>query len=150
MKNPYCIARLAMTCLLVITMATAISGQESNVSLSDQMDYAIAHLDFTEVSSGLLLDRGFKMMHVESFDGSSTSDTLFQYGDWFRQYGTMITSKVTPTSALGETADWKPQTDTWLKSDVVPIMTLHAHYHKFLEDSVLFASLITVQNFTTT
>ena len=84
MKNPYCIARLAMTCLLVITMATAISGQESNVSLSDQMDYAIAHLDFTEVSSGLLLDRGFKMMHVEDFDRAITADTLFQYGDWFR------------------------------------------------------------------
>src|SRR5690554_6629887 len=69
MKNPYCIARLTMTCLLVITMATAISGQESNVSLSDQMDYLIAPLDFTEVTSGLLLDRGFKMMNVEDFDG---------------------------------------------------------------------------------
>src|SRR5690554_3464532 len=146
MKNPYCIARLTMTCLLVITMATAISGQESNVSLSDQMDYAIAHLDFTEVSSGLLLDRGFKMMHVESFDGSSTSDTLFQYGDWFRQYGTMITSKVIPSSTLGQTADWKPYADSLLNTGVVPLMILHADYHKFLEDSVLLASLITYQN----
>src|SRR5690554_1538122 len=139
-------ARPATTCLLLLSAAITASAQQPNISLSDQMDYLIAPLDFTEVTSGVLLDRGFKMMNVEDFDGAATADTLIQYGDWFRQYGTMVTSKVTPTSALGETADWKPQTDTWLKSGVVPILILHAHYHKLLEDSVLLASLITEHN----
>lgn len=68
----------------VVVMTTATIGHEPNESLSDQMDYLIAPLDFSEVTSGLLLDRGFGMMNVEDFDDSSTSDTLFQYGDWFR------------------------------------------------------------------
>ncbi len=58
----------------------------------------------------------------------------------------MITSKVIPSSTLGQTADWKPYADSLLNTGVVPLMILHADYHKFLEDSVLLASLITYQN----
>lgn len=53
----------------VVVMTTATIGHEPNESLSDQMDYLIAPLDFSEVTSGLLLDRGFRMMNVEDFDG---------------------------------------------------------------------------------
>src|SRR5690554_1836188 len=102
-------ARDATTCFLLLAAAITASAQQPNISLSDQMDYLIAPLDFTEVTSGVLLDRGFKMMNVEDFDGAATADTLIQYGDWFRQYGTMVTSKVTPTSALYIASDWERQ-----------------------------------------
>src|SRR5690554_5770947 len=109
MKNKHFIARIAMSYFLLLATALTVRGQQPNVSLSDQMNYLIAPLDFTEVTSGLLLDRGFKMMNVEDFDGASTADTLTQYGDWFRQYGTMVTSKVTPVSTLYIASDWERQ-----------------------------------------
>src|SRR5690554_7136420 len=116
MKNKHFIAGIAMSYFLLLATAFSVNAQQPNVSLSDQMDYIIAPLDFTEVTSGLLLDRGFKMMNVEDFDGTTTADTLTQYGDWFRQYGTMVTSKVTPTSPLGTTGDWKPHADSLLQT----------------------------------
>ncbi|NEN25170.1 hypothetical protein G3O08_16840 [Cryomorpha ignava] len=146
MKIKNFIAGIAMSYFLLLVTALSMSAQQPNVSLSDQMDYLIAPLDFTEVTSGLLLDRGLQTMNVADFDGTTIADTLIQYGDWFRQYGTMVTSKVTSTSTLGETANWKPQADSLLRSDVVPILILHANYHKLIEDSVLLTSLITEQN----
>lgn len=115
----------------------SIAQPPPNLSLSEQMDYLIAPLDFTEVTSGLLLDRGFKMMNVEDFDGTSTADTLIQYGDWFRQYGTMVTSKVTPTSPLGTTGDWKPHADSLLKaSDSSYVEVFLPGYPKMIVRSV--------------
>ncbi|NEN25172.1 hypothetical protein G3O08_16850 [Cryomorpha ignava] len=146
MKTKNFIAGITMSYFLLLATAFTVSAQQPNVSLSDQMDYLIAPLDFTEVTSGLLLDRCLQTMNVADFDGTSIADTLIQYGDWFRQYGTMVTSKVTSTSTLGVTANWKPQADSLLRSDVVPILILHANYHKLIEDSVLLTSLITEQN----
>lgn len=135
-----------MSYFLLLVTALSVCGQQTNVSLSDQMDYIIAPLDFTEVTSGLFFDRGLQMMHVADFDGTSNADTLTQYSDWFRQYGTMVTSKVTSTSALGVTDDWRPQSDNLQKTDIMPIHILHANYHKLIEDSVLLMTLITEQN----
>ena len=50
--------------------------QLPNVSLSNQMDYLIAPLDFTEATSGILLERGFKMMNVEDFDAFQHFDLI--------------------------------------------------------------------------
>lgn len=103
------------------------------------MDYMVAPLDFTEVTSGMLLDRGFPMMEIAAFDGSTAADTLFDYGDWFRQFGTLVTSSTNGVSPLGLTADYKPVADAMLKSGVIPIMILHAEYHQFIADSTLLS-----------
>jgi len=123
-----------------------IAQPPPNLSLSEQMDYLMAPLDFTEVTSGLLLDKGFPMMEIAAFDGTTSGDTLKEYGDWFRQFGTMVTSKTGTASPIGVTADYKPMADSLLKSGVIPIMVLHAEYHKFISDSTTLSSLITFQN----
>ena len=123
-----------------------IAQPPPNLSMSEQMDYLMAPLDFTEVTSGLLLDKGFPMMEIAAFDGTSSGDTLKEYGDWFRQFGTMVTSKTGTTSPIGVTADYKPLADSLLKIGVIPIMVLHAEYHKFISDSTTLSSLITFQN----
>ena len=89
-----------MSLCLGLTSHNGAMAQEPNVSPSDQMDYFIAPLDFTEVTTGLLLDRGFPMMEIAAFDGSTTADTLFDYGDWFRQFGTMVTSNTNVASPI--------------------------------------------------
>lgn len=71
-------------------------------------------------------DRGFSMMEIAAFDGSTSADTLFNYGDWFRQFGTMVTSKTGTTSPIGITANYKGVADAMLKVDVIPSMVLHA------------------------
>jgi len=124
----------------------SIAQPPPNLSLSEQMDYLMAPLDFTEVTSGLLLDKGFPMMEIAAYDGTTSGDTIKEYGDWFRQFGTMVTSKTGTTSPIGVTADYKPQADSLLKSGVIPIMVLHAEYHKFISDSTALSALITFQN----
>ncbi|MFN2430585.1 MAG: hypothetical protein ABR574_11250, partial [Cryomorphaceae bacterium] len=58
----------------------------------------------------------------------------------------MVTSKTGTTSPIGVTADYKPLADSILKNDVIPIMVLHAEYHKFISDSTTLSALITIQN----
>ncbi|MGB6035089.1 MAG: hypothetical protein WBG42_02390, partial [Cryomorphaceae bacterium] len=123
-----------------------IAQPPPNLSMSEQMDYLMAPLDFTEVTSGLLLDKGFPMMEIAAFDGTNSGDTIKEYGDWFRQFGTMFTSKTGTISPIGVTADYKPLADSLLESGVIPIMVLHAEYHKFISDSTTLSSLITFQN----
>ena len=64
----------------------------------------------------------------------------------FRQLNTMVTSKTGVTSPIHVTDDYKPMADTMLKTGVIPIMVLHAAYHKFISDSTALSSLITFQN----
>jgi hypothetical protein len=85
-------------------------------------------------------------VEIAAFDGTANGDTLKEYGDWFRQFGTMVTSKTTVASPVGITDDYKPAADTMLKTGVIPIMVLHAAYHKFISDSTALSSLITFQN----
>ena len=49
----------------------------------------------------MLLHRGFPMMEITPFDGSTAADTLFDYGDWFRQFGTLVTSSSNGVSPKG-------------------------------------------------
>jgi len=121
-------------------------SEHTSAPLSTGMDYLMAPLDFTEVTSGILLDKGFPMMEIIAFDGTTSGDTLKEYGDWFRQFGTMVTSKTGSTSPIGITDDYKPLADSLLKGGIIPIMVLHAAYHKFISDSVVLSSLITFQN----
>ena len=85
-------------------------------------------------------------MEIAACDGTTNGDTIKEYGDWFRQFGTMVTSKTGTTSTIGVTADYKPLADSLLKSGVIPIMVLHAEYHKFISDSTALSALITFQN----
>jgi hypothetical protein len=137
----------AIIALIFLSISNpTIAQPPPNLSLSEQMDYLMAPLDFTEVTSGLLLDKGFPMMEIAAYDGTTSGDTLIEYGDWFRQFGTMVTSKTGTISPIGVTADYKPMADSLLKSGVIPIMVLHAEYHKFLSDSTALSALITFQN----
>ena len=91
MKKPRILAGIAMSLCLGLTLQNGAFAQTPDPSLSEQMDYFIAPLDFTEVTTGLLLDRGFPMMEIAAFDGSTNADTLFDYGDRFRRFGAIST-----------------------------------------------------------
>jgi len=138
--------RVSIALISLIFSNPTIAQPPPNLSLSEQMDYLMAPLDFTEVTSGILLDKGFPMMEIAAFDGTTSGDTLKEYGDWFRQFGTMVTSKTTVASPIGITDDYKPAADAMLKTGVIPIMVLHTAYHKFISNSVVLSSLITFQN----
>lgn len=105
MKTKIFLAGMAISLSLGFLCSNGANAQLPNESLSDQMDYLIAPLDLSEVTTGILLDRGFPMMEIAAFDGNTNADTLFDYGDWFRQFGTMVTSKTRTTSPIGVKAD---------------------------------------------
>ena len=120
--------------------------KETNTDLSDDVAYALENLDMTDVSSGILLERGFPMRNPAPYDGTLSADTLYSYNDWFFMYGTMVTSVIDPAQSIGTTADWKPETDSLFKSEIIPVRAMHLNYHKFLEDTVELANQIYVQN----
>ena len=64
---------------------------ETNPDLGDDVGYVFETLDLTPVTSGILLERGFPMMEIAAFDGSTNADTLFDYGDRFRRFGAIST-----------------------------------------------------------
>ncbi len=115
---------------------------ETNPDLSDDVAYLLQNLDFSGISSGILLERGFPMRNPAPYDGTQTADTLWNYADWFMLYGTLVTSVVDSTKRIGTTSDWKPETDSLYKAGTIPIMAMHLDYHKFIADSIQFSNLI--------
>ncbi len=71
---------------------------------------------------------------------------LIDYSDWFRQFGTLATSKTGASSPIGVTADYKSSADALLETAAIPIMVLHAAHHKIISDSALVSTLVTFQN----
>lgn len=81
MKTKSFLTGIAISLSLGYFSSSGANAQQTNESLSEQMDYLVAPLDFTEVTSGMLLDRGFPMMEIAAFDGSTAADTLFNFDD---------------------------------------------------------------------
>jgi hypothetical protein len=77
--------------------------------LDSQMVALTQNLNFTEVSSGILFDRGIQTAKPGGFNGTSSADTLFSFDDWWLQYAAMYTGNVAANNTLDAVGNWKPQ-----------------------------------------
>ncbi|NEN25603.1 hypothetical protein G3O08_19095 [Cryomorpha ignava] len=89
--------------LFIAMLCTSVVSAQLTNPLGQQMLTLTQNLDFQEVSSGILFDRGTQLALPAGFDGSSSSDTLYSYDDWYLQYGAIKGTfhfTVTDTNAL--------------------------------------------------
>jgi len=104
------------------------------------------------INLSLGVQKYVQIREFTSLDCLGLTGRLFTYRypadccDRFRQFGTLVTSSTNGVSPLRLTADYKPVADALIKSGVIPIMILHAEYHKFIADSTLLSTLINYQN----
>src|SRR5690554_3688137 len=135
--------KLFLTSLFVLSLRFAFSqapnysSSEENPDLGVQVDYILENLDMSNVTTGLLLDGGFRMRNLSNLTGLSGSDTLNDFTDWAAVYSTLLTSDINGTHPLGQMSDWITTADQSIDNGVIPILGIYAGYHQFLEDSVL-------------
>lgn len=77
--------------------------------LDSQMVALTLNLDFTEVTSGILFDRGAQTARPDGYDGSTSADTIFSFDDLWLQYAAMYTGNVAASNTLAAVSSWKPQ-----------------------------------------
>lgn len=114
--------------------------------LDSQMVALTQNLDFTEVTSGILFDRGAQTARPAGYDGSNNADTIFSFDDWWLQYAAMYTGNVNATNTLDSVGSWKPQALALVDSGIVPLMVMDVDYHRIKRDSALIYSLFYEQN----
>jgi hypothetical protein len=68
--------------------------------LDSQMTALTQNLDFTEVTSGILFDRGAQTARPDGCDGSTSADTIFSFDDCWLQYAAMYTGNVAAANTL--------------------------------------------------
>jgi hypothetical protein len=72
------------------------------------------NLDFTEVTSGILFDRGVQTARPSGYVGSTTADTIYSFDDWWLQHAAMYMGNVAASNTLDSVGTWKPQALTIL------------------------------------
>jgi hypothetical protein len=99
--------KIRMLCLALLCLSQTFA-QVTN-SLDSQMVALTQNLDFTEVTSGILFDRGAQTARPDGYDGSTSADTIFSFDDWWLQYAAMYTGNVAAANTLAAVSTWKPQ-----------------------------------------
>lgn len=121
------------------------------VAFGQRLDSAINHifepLEKSQISTGLLIDRAYCTENPLNFNGSSTSDTLKNYLQWYSLYSTMGTAEVDSTNDVLASIDaWKSTAEAIKNSGAIPIPILHMEFNMFTTDSVTLNNLIYIQN----
>jgi hypothetical protein len=136
--------KIRMLCLALLCFSQTYA-QFTN-PLDSQMVALTQNLNFTEVTSGILFDRGAQTARPDGYDGSTNADTIFSFDDWWLQYAAMYTGKVNATNTLAAVGTWKPQALALVDSGVVPLMVMNVAYHRLISDSVLFFNSFNLVN----
>ncbi len=102
----------------------------------DSKMVALTHnLNFAEVTSGILFDRGAQTARPGGYDGSTNTDTIFSFDDWWLQYAAMYTGNVNATNTLAAVGAWKPQALALVDSGIVPLMVMNVDYNRLITRS---------------
>jgi hypothetical protein len=114
--------------------------------LDSQMVALTQNLNFTDVTSGILYDRGIQTTHPTGYDGSTSSDSIFSFDDWWLQYAAMYTGNVAAANTLAALSTWKPQAVALVDSGIAPLMVMDVDYHRLIRDSTIFFNAFNLVN----
>jgi hypothetical protein len=101
------------------------------------ISYLMKHLDFTEVTSGLLADRSVPFVLLDSFDGQQLLPVNeMDVSAFGLMYATLYGAALDSTTLL-------PHPDAYMgtaaglgKGDTIPFAILHYDYHRVREDAL--------------
>jgi hypothetical protein len=128
---------------LLLSMAHVLAqGPSSSVEHSNNPDSLINSiiwgLDFTDVSSGLLLERSIAWADPAAFDGQAVSDSNLLGGidDFGLVYATVSGMGLSGPALPDPEATYVLPSYNLTAADPIPIAVLFYDYHAFREDAI--------------
>ena len=145
MKN----ALLTVALLLVFFVPEQAAAQEdslfmessSPLSIDLTLDSCFKALDFTEVTTGLLINKALPTINVALYNGTLTDSNVANMFAWRRAYGTLRRAFIDSTAAYDTLGAVTATMETYLENRVVPIALLNYQYNS-LKDNAFGDSLI--------
>lgn len=128
--------RLTLLVLVVMSMLchaqdTQIIPRDGNRSLT--MEQLLGNLNFSEVTSNYLLDKGLQLEPIRIFDGHEITDgNLLNINRFGRLYASMNNAVIRSDGLLpSPTTSYRRRLKNLSDSDAIPIAILDVNYHQF-------------------
>ena len=135
MKKPLLLLIMSGLGFLCLQSQTLEASYENN--FSDEMTYIFENLDFSEVTTNLLLDRGMPFIKVDSFDGVQLREynklNITRFG---LLYATIFGAALDTSALLPHPERYMRAKDSLELSDAIPLSVFHLDYHRFKKNAV--------------
>ncbi|MCC5918310.1 MAG: hypothetical protein JJU02_13405 [Cryomorphaceae bacterium] len=139
-----------ITLITLVLASLSVQAQMPKLTIVDsvdipfeqQMDSLFKHLDLSDVTTGLLLNRSFPTIDISLFDGTGQHDTLHRWENFMASYGTLNRAAISSVYSLPNKELWKENVQDISPDTNIPIGIMNYSYHHFKPDSALVTSLI--------
>lgn len=132
------------TFLMLCLSFQLLKAQQS--SFSENINHLFEQLDFTEVTTGLLLQRAIPVARVDSFSGTSlTAFNKMDVDQFGMLYATLFGAVLDSTALLPHPDAYMDVREALQPGDAVPLAVLNYNYHSFRDDA-LTQNLFSYQN----
>ncbi len=129
-------ARIPLCFILSLGFHSAAHSQ-SSVPLYQQVDSVLMDLDFSDVTSKVLYNKGFDMWNWTYYDGSIPSDSAaHSAGQWSWMRIQAVTSFLDSFYPLPDPTFYTNLMNGLTNEDPIPIATLWLDYHRIREDAI--------------
>jgi hypothetical protein len=141
------------TLLATICVAVVLYAQEPEIWEEDSVhipyhemvDSIFKHVDFSYVTTGVLVDRAFQPTQIEKYNGVLTDTNQMVIQDFNALYAVMFMGATDTTNRLPEPmSEFINHFDTLSARDVIPIPVIFYQYDKFksntIDDSLMYFS----------
>jgi hypothetical protein len=131
--------KVILACILFIMLAPLKSQAQSDTLFSDSTinfsfkqiaDSVFRHVDLSQVTTGLLIEKAFSTVDVSLFNGQINDSSIADIYSWRRAYGTLQRANIDTTLAK-DTSSLNVISDTirsYLDSGLVPVAILNYQY----------------------
>lgn len=82
------------------TPVVQIEDNGSSLTLEHMLDSVFRLVDLTQVSSGILAERGFQFTRLDWYDGQIYPYNQLKYETWYGLYGSMYSGAVDTSNRL--------------------------------------------------
>lgn len=126
-----------LLCLVLSLAVQWTAHSQSGTPLYQQVDSILGNLDFTEVTSQVLYNKGFDMWNWAYYDGTMPSDSAaHSAGQWGWMQVQAVTSFLDSYDPLPDPSVYSDLMIGLTDEDPIPIATLWLDYHRIREDAV--------------
>jgi len=125
---------------LIATGTYAQNFEDYTIEIQDSVDYdfyeqaheLIEQLDLTDVTSGILYERGFPFVLMDPFKGKSNDTVQSNLMTFSLAYASLYSMALNAQARLPEPVAYTQWVDNLnSKSDTIPLMFLHVNYHRW-------------------
>jgi len=128
---------LSMSAHAQMTLDSLFARDTVYNAYQQKMDEIFDSVDFSYLSTGILFDRGFSFINIESFDGTLKDESKSSMLAFGLSYASIETMTVEDSVSLPDPSDYRNVLDTITShSEVILIAGLHQQYDRIDSNAI--------------